>query len=60
MISSRGDKAMVDYMVRDTVWNDYSVFATEQEARDYVQVCLDTDPASARTDFVIFKRERIG
>jgi hypothetical protein len=51
---------MVDYMVRDTVWNDYAVFTTEQEARDYVQVCLDTDPASARTDFVIFKRERIG
>ena len=51
---------MVDYMVRDTVWNDYAVFATEQEARDYVQNCLDTDPASARADFVIFKRERIG
>ncbi len=50
---------MIDYMVLDTMWNEYSTFKTEQEARDYVKKQLDWDPAASITDFVVFKRERI-
>lgn len=50
---------MTDYMVRDTLWNEYAVFATEQEARDYIDYCVDTYPESDRKDYILFKRERI-
>lgn len=50
---------MIDYMVLDTMWKEYSTFASEEQARDYVKKTLDRDPSSSITDFIIFKRERI-
>ena len=50
---------MIDYMVRDNLWNEYCVFQTEMEAREYVAKWLTDDPSYSENDFVIYKRERI-
>ena len=50
---------MVDYMVKDFLYNDYCVFATEEEARGYIKESLDNYPEMSITDFAIYKRERI-
>lgn len=50
---------MIDYMVRDVLWNDYRIFATEEEARDYVAKALADDVSYGENDFTIYKRERI-
>lgn len=50
---------MIDYMVRDVLWNDYAVFATEMEARDYVALALADNSDYSESDFIIYKRERI-
>lgn len=50
---------MIDYMVRDTLWNDYVVFPTEMEARDYVALSLADNTDYNESDLIIYKRERI-
>lgn len=50
---------MIDYMVRDVLWNEYAVFATEMEAREYVATMLADYPDYGENDFVIYKRERL-
>lgn len=50
---------MIDYMVRDVLWNEYCVFQTEMEAREYVAKALADDVTYNESDFVIYKRERI-
>lgn len=50
---------MIDYMVRDTLWNEYCVFKTEMEARDYVANLLADNADYNESDLIIFKRERI-
>ena len=50
---------MISYQVDDLNWFEYTVFETEQEARDYIKCQLDNDPASDIEDFRIYKRERI-
>lgn len=50
---------MIDYMVRDILWNEYAVFKTEMEARDYVANMLADYPDYNESDFIIYKRERI-
>lgn len=50
---------MIDYMVLDTMWHEYTAFETEQAARNYIKEQLDNDPAADITDFVVFKRERL-
>lgn len=50
---------MIDYMVRDVLWNEYCVFKTEMEARDYVANLLADNTDYNKSDLVIYKRERI-
>ena len=50
---------MIDYMVRDLLWNDYLVFQTEEEARDWVANAMADNSDYGENDFIIFKRERI-
>lgn len=50
---------MIDYMVRDILWNEYAVFKTEMEARDYVANLLADNADYNESDLVIYKRERI-
>lgn len=50
---------MIDYMVRDILWNEYCVFKTEMEARDYVANLLADNSDYNESDLVIYKRERI-
>lgn len=50
---------MIDYMVRDTLWNDYRVFKTEEEARNYVATTLADNSDYNESDLIIYKRERI-
>ena len=54
-----GDTSMIDYMVRDILWNEYAVFKTEMEARDHVANILADNTDYNESDFVIYKRERI-
>lgn len=50
---------MVDYMVRDNLWNEYRVFKTEMEARDYVANILADNSDYDESDLIIYKRERL-
>lgn len=50
---------MVDYMVGDVLWNEYCVFKTEEEARNYVANLLADNADYNESDLVIYKRERI-
>lgn len=50
---------MIDYMVRNTCWNEYVTFQTLEEAKAYIAKELDWDPSAKASDFVIYKRERI-
>jgi hypothetical protein len=56
---NNGANTMIDYMVRDLLWNDYLVFQTEMEARDYVANELADNSDYNEDSFIIFKRERI-
>ena len=50
---------MIDYMVRNTCWNEYVTFQTLEEAKAYIAKELEWDPAASPAHFVIYKRERI-
>lgn len=50
---------MIDYMVRNISWNEYTTFQTLEEAKAYIAKELDWDPTAKPSDFVIYKRERI-
>lgn len=50
---------MIDYMVRNTMWNDYIVAPTLEEAKAHIAKELGWDPSAKAADFVIYKRERI-
>ena len=45
---------MIDYMVRDVLWNDYIVFHTEMEARDYVAKAVADDASDSESDLIIY------
>lgn len=51
---------MIDYMILNNTWGEYTDgFATLEQAKDFIESQLDNDPASVKTDFIIYKRERI-
>jgi len=52
---------MIDYMVRDWLWNEYVIRPTLEEAKEYVarQLAYYPDYNEDGSDFVIYKRERI-
>jgi hypothetical protein len=50
---------MIDYMVRNTLWNEYIVCSDLEAAKAHIAKELGWDPSAKASDFVIFKRERI-
>ena len=50
---------MIDFEVFDIAYQSSCSFATEQEARDWVEKVIDIDPSYAKNDFIIYKRERL-
>ena len=51
---------MIDYQIYDSLWNHYTGgFVSLEEAQKYIDMALDMDPASSKTNFAIYKRERI-
>lgn len=56
---TKGNNMNITYQVWDRLWNDYSVFQTEQQARDWIAKQVDNYPGSDYKDFKIYKREEL-
>lgn len=49
----------IDFVVFDIAYQDSLTFATEQDARDWIEEQCSDDPSYCNADFRLYRRERL-
>ena len=50
---------MVDYMIYNVTWDEYTIRPTLEKAKAWIKKEIEYYPDAKESDFVIYKRERI-